>query len=304
MMSVNGTGAFMKKQSTYQVVSNPSPSDAELQVLFAGRSQTKPAHRLGPKVFDYWLIHYVERGRGTFACEGQQFTLGQGDSFFIPPGVLVRYESHEQDPWLYQWIAICGPQADRLLFEVGVTQLSPTIHIEGNPVRQWFDRMRQVLQENAKYVNLKVNAYLQLLIASYGEARMRGEEGTEQQEQPRAQKHPVALVRKAIQYLSTQYAEPITIDMMAENLGYSRAYLSRVFHQHTGVNPVTFLLQLRLDRARRLLRERLELTIEQVASSVGFQDALHFSKQFRRAYGESPSQYRSVFAGQGEYAKS
>ncbi|HZG58182.1 AraC family transcriptional regulator, partial [Paenibacillus sp.] len=38
--------------------------------------------------------------------------------------------------------------------------------------------------------------------------------------------------------------------------------------------------------------ERLELTVEQVASSVGFADALYFSKQFKRAYGQSPSQYR------------
>ncbi|MED4599917.1 AraC family transcriptional regulator, partial [Paenibacillus validus] len=99
-------------------------------------------------------------------------------------------------------------------------------------------------------------------------------------------------VRQALQYLSAQYAEPITIELMAETLGYNRAYLSTLFKEHTGVSPVTFLLRLRLDKARRLLRERPELTVEQIASSVGFQDPLHFSKQFKRQYQTSPSEYR------------
>ncbi|MNC82356.1 HTH-type transcriptional regulator CdhR [compost metagenome] len=65
-----------------------------------------------------------------------------------------------------------------------------------------------------------------------------------------------------------------------------------MFKSYTQVTPATFLLKLRLDKARLLLRERLELTIEQVASSVGFQDPLYFSKQFRRWYEISPSEYR------------
>jgi AraC-like DNA-binding protein len=80
--------------------------------------------------------------------------------------------------------------------------------------------------------------------------------------------------------------------MMAESLGYNRAYLSRLFKQHTKITPVTFLLKLRIDKARLLLRERLELTVEQIASSVGFHDPLYFSKQFRRWYGVSPTEYR------------
>ncbi len=66
------------------------------------------------------------------------------------------------------------------------------------------------------------------------------------------------------------------MEMMAENLGYNRAYLSKLFKEHTGITPVTFLLRLRLDNARRMLRERLELTVEQIAFSVGFRDPLYF----------------------------
>lgn len=102
------------------------------------------------------------------------------------------------------------------------------------------------------------------------------------------------LVQQVIRYLSSQYTEAVSIEAMAETLGYNRAYLSRLFKQRTGLSPMTFLLKLRVDKARLLLRERLELTIEQIASSVGFYDPLYFSKQFRRFFGQSPTSYREA----------
>ncbi len=288
-----------KRKATYQVISNPDPDSSALLVLFTGRSQTKPMHRLGPKVFDYWLIHYVENGSGTFTCEGKTYALRRGDSFIIFPGVLVSYESDRLSPWAYRWIAFKGEAVERLMAATGFSLSTPTVHSELTGISDWFERVKKVFQEKPSGVNLWASGYLQLLLAEYAEAIHSAMErdawenidddsiGSSDMRGP-----GVTLARQAIHYLSMQYAEPVTIENMAESLGYNRAYLSRVFRQHTGVNPVTFLLQLRLDRARRLLRERLELTIEQVASSVGFQDALYFSKQFRRKYGESPTEYR------------
>jgi len=287
------------KKTTYRVISNPCPDSSELLVLFTGHSQTKPMHRLGPKVFDYWLIHYVESGFGTFTCEGKTYSLRRGDSFIIFPGVLVSYESDRQSPWAYRWIAFKGEAVERLMAATGFSLSMPTVRSERSGIGGWFERVKKVFQEKPSGVNLWASGYLQLLLAEYAEAIHSSmehdawENGNDDDIGASDMKGSgVTLARQAIHYLSMQYAEPVTIENMAESLGYNRAYLSRVFRQHTGVNPVTFLLQLRLDRARRLLRERLELTIEQVASSVGFQDALYFSKQFRRKYGESPSEYR------------
>lgn len=58
------------------------------------------------------------------------------------------------------------------------------------------------------------------------------------------------------------------------------------------MTPVAFLLRLRIDKARQLLRERPDLTVEQIANSVGIPDALYFSKQFKRFYAQAPSAYR------------
>ncbi|WP_223299325.1 helix-turn-helix domain-containing protein [Paenibacillus darwinianus] len=149
-------------------------------------------------------------------------------------------------------------------------------------------RIRSCFREGGGLAHIEAPGYLQLLLAVLGYA---GRPAAERRIRPDGEGG--ALVRQVIRYLSTQYAEPVSIERMAKTLGFNRAYISRVFKRHTGMTPVAFLLQLRIDKARQLLRERNELTVEQIAASVGFQDPLYFSKQFRRLYGLPPTVYRA-----------
>ncbi|MDD9270618.1 AraC family ligand binding domain-containing protein [Paenibacillus sp. GCM10023248] len=280
----------MPNKESYYVVSNPlPPGEGALTVLFAGESQTKPVHRLGPKVYDYYLIHYVISGRGVFSSRGEEYELGPGDSFVIEPEQLISYVSDEHDPWHYCWIAFTGEQASELIASAGINPLRPIIHNTRNRhIPVIFRHIQRALRTRHTNAQLKSIGYLYQLLGEYCEALSASTAAGFV-----AEAESDRVVQQAIHYLSTQYAEPITIEMMAESLGYNRAYLSRLFKRHTKVTPVTFLLKLRVDKARQLLRERLELTIEQISSSVGFYDPLYFSKQFRRLYGVSPSEYRN-----------
>ncbi len=279
----------MFKTASYRVVSNPVSFNArELTVLFAGESQTKPQHRIGPKVVDYYLLHHVVSGKGTFRTGEFAAELAAGDSFLIHPGQLFHYVSDEKYPWRYRWVAFAGTQSDSLVAEAGFDPERPIVHSGAD--KSPGDRCRAIYEafrERGSSASLAATGYLHLLFASLHEA------ATERTlSSLRPDSHSEELVRQVVGYLSTQYAEPVTIEGMAETLGYNRAYLSRLFKQHTSVSPITFLTKLRVDHGRRLLRERPELTVEQIASSVGFQDALYFSKQFRRWYDQSPTDYR------------
>ncbi|MFC4600219.1 AraC family transcriptional regulator [Cohnella hongkongensis] len=281
----------MARQATYRVASNPSGfREGELTVLFAGDSQTNPLHRIGPKVVDYYLIHHVLSGKGLFRMGEFEVELGTGDSFLIYPGRLFHYVSDEYNPWRYRWVAFSGPGAEALVADAGFRLERPVAHTgedkgPGERCRAVFEAFR----ERKSSSSLTASGHLLLLLGSLREAAVDAVPSL-----PRPGTHREELARQVIGYLSTQYAEPITIERMAETLGYNRAYLSRTFKQHAGVSPATFLTKLRVDHGRRLLRERPELTVEQIASSVGFQDALYFSKQFRRWYAQSPTEYRTA----------
>ncbi|RCK68710.1 helix-turn-helix domain-containing protein [Desertihabitans brevis] len=103
-------------------------------------------------------------------------------------------------------------------------------------------------------------------------------------------------VRRAVEVLHASLAQPVSLATLAEQVGLSRYHLLRLFRRHTGRTPHEYLLALRLEQARRLLRET-GLPVGQVAVRCGFVDASHFSKTFRRAVGVAPSAYRAAAVG-------
>jgi len=288
----------MPKQATYRVVSNPvGVEPGELTVLFAGESQTRPNHRVGPKVVGYYLLHHVISGSGKFQLGDYEGVLGAGDTFLIPPNQLASYVSDESDPWRYRWVAFAGTRADDLVASAGMGLARPVVSTGASLVPE--ERCRSIYEAflaRSRSASLEAAGHLLLLLSVLQEHA--AESGTPAPLRPES--HNEELARQVIGYLSAQYAEPVTIEGMAEALGYNRAYLSRLFKAQTGLTPATFLTKYRIDQARRLLRERPELTVEQVASSAGFQDPLYFSKQFKRWYGQTPTEYRSAVARAGK----
>lgn len=287
----------MRRTPTYRVVSNPAGTEpgaaGSLTVLFAGESQTHPEHRVGPKVVDYYLLHHVISGRGTFIAGDLRAELRAGHSFLIPPKQLVSYVSDAEDPWKYRWVAFDGDWAPNLAETAGFRPEGGFVDTgESKGPAELCKNIFEAFRTRSRSASLEASGHLHLLLAALQEASTEARPAAQ-----RPDSHNDELVRQAIGYLSTQYAEPVTIEAMAEALGYNRAYLSRLFKRHTGMTPIAFLTQARIDHGRRLLRERPELTVEQIASSVGIQDALYFSKLFRRRYGESPTEYRHSVLG-------
>ncbi|WP_010273412.1 AraC family transcriptional regulator [Paenibacillus senegalensis] len=274
--------------STHEVAVNPYPEAGEVTVLFAGNAQTPPLHKVGPQVLDYYLIHYIQSGKGVFRCRGTEYVLTPGSSFVIFPGELVSYVSDEQEPWAYRWIGFKGSKVDQMLSQIQLSPVRPigAGHQSSMPV--WFRRAEKALREGESGCSWQAEAFFKLILAEYARNHRVFPVG-------QSRKDPLEIqVDQAIRWLSLQYSQPITIDMMAKALGYHRSYLSKIFKQYTGKSPSHYLLKIRMERARILLKE--PLTIEQVASSVGFSDALYFSKQFRKWYGSSPTQYRELTA--------
>lgn len=287
------------QQDMYTVASNPviGGGNPQLNVLFAGESQTKPLHRLGPKVYDFYLMHTVLEGKGLFICDGIRHELRAGHTFLIEPEQLISYESDGDLPWRYRWVAFNGTQSAELVSAAGFTAEKQVVFAPDK--RRTIALFRQIFEtfrRGGAAADMKAAGYLHLLLAEY-KTLLHTQSGSSLRT---AQAEGDHLLQQVVHYLSTQYAHPVSIAQMAESLGYNRAYLSRLFKQRTGESPVTFLLKLRIDKARHMLRERPELTIEQVSASVGLQDALYFSKQFRRFHGQSPTAYREAMRSFGE----
>lgn len=104
-----------------------------------------------------------------------------------------------------------------------------------------------------------------------------------------AAKHPG--VAKAIRFMMERYRQPIALREIVQASGMSQARLYVAFRQDIGQSPVAVLGRIRLDKARKQLRETRD-TIERVSAECGFGERINLYRQFKQQLGMSPGRYR------------
>jgi AraC family transcriptional regulator len=85
---------------------------------------------------------------------------------------------------------------------------------------------------------------------------------------------------------------------MAEVVGMSQYYFSKLFKMSTGTTPHQYVMRQRVERAQELLRES-QLALVEIATQVGFETQSHFTSVFRRLVGITPKRYREMRAEVG-----
>lgn len=97
-------------------------------------------------------------------------------------------------------------------------------------------------------------------------------------------------IHRAIQYLHDHFDERLTVADLANVAGISPPHFTRLFRRETGQSPLNYLIRVRIQRSRMLLRAGTD-TVTSVALKCGFATPSHFTDCFRKQCGVSPSDY-------------
>lgn len=98
----------------------------------------------------------------------------------------------------------------------------------------------------------------------------------------------IDVIQSALKIIDYNYSRSLSVEEIARGFGYNESYFSRLFKKKTSLSPKQYILSKRMERAQELLKGG-EAKIKEVATSVGFQDPLYFSKQFKKYFGYSPN---------------
>ena len=102
---------------------------------------------------------------------------------------------------------------------------------------------------------------------------------------------PFNAVDRALSYMRMNVNQMLTLDDIAKRAEKSKSQLIRLFRERTDQTPYEYFLDLKIERAKLLLRDTIH-SIQQIAVDLRFSDAFHFSKTFKARAGRSPSEYR------------
>lgn len=98
----------------------------------------------------------------------------------------------------------------------------------------------------------------------------------------------ISIVNTIIEFINENYMRELSLDVISQNMYLSPAYISKIFKEETGESPINYLIKVRLAKAADHIKEG-NMTIKEVASAIGYNDAYHFSKLFKKYYGYPPS---------------
>ena len=103
--------------------------------------------------------------------------------------------------------------------------------------------------------------------------------------------HKEDIIMQVDTYIKENYAKDINTTSIAEHFNFTPAYLSKLFREYKSVTPSAYVLQIRIDKAKELLKSSSEYKIKDIAAYVGYEDPLYFSKVFKKATGMSPREF-------------
>ena len=95
------------------------------------------------------------------------------------------------------------------------------------------------------------------------------------------------------EYLDTNYAEHITLDSLTQLTHMNKYYMAHSFAKYTGLSPIQYLNERRLETACRLLKET-DYSVSDISSQTGFSSQSYFTQIFRKKYGITPIKYRQT----------
>lgn len=273
----------------YRALEDLQKDSVDLCLTYCGLEYCNPSHRFGPNMRDAHVIHVIREGKGTLEINKKKYELGAGDVFYIPPKVEAWYESDKDDPWCYTWVGFVGMKAEECTSQAGFSLKNPVRKINCvDEVGQYIEQMLEAYQ--LSYSNeLKRNGLLHLVMSAFVEDYCQNNAALGV-----AATHPypgAVYVKHAVEYMTYHYDEKLKINDLADFIGINRSYLTSSFKKHMGGSLQEFLINLRVEKAKSLLK-KTDMSINAVANAVGYPDQLAFSKVFKQHCGMSPRMYK------------
>lgn len=245
---------------------------------------------------DYTELAYILSGKGKYLVNGVEYEVEAGDLVICNPGVMHTH-------------IVTNPKEPTIEFIAGFTNFhfknmaQNSIETkDGTPILKTTSELKQKLMmhcyamiaENescnvGKYFMFKTHLMQMLLLI------MREIVGNEDYEQSKCNIESYNknyAVKQIIKYMNENYNQKISLEQIAHNMYLSPVYISKIFKEETGESPINYLIKIRLEKAQDILVREKNSSIKNIANQVGYDDAYHFSKLFKKYYGISPLYYR------------
>lgn len=225
----------------------------------------------------------VEDGEGELVYKGNRYELKAGDVVFVD---CQKAYSHNTDKnlWSLRWCHFYGTAMSSVFEKYKERGGKPAFHAEKS--QEFADLLSELytLAASADYIrDMRINEKLGTLLTLLMEQSWHPEESALSKKRLELEK-----VRA---FLDAHFTDKITLEELSEQFFINKYYLTRIFKETYGLTISHYVLTKRITRAKQLIRFS-SMTMDEIAETVGMNDANYFSRAFRKVEGISPTEYQ------------
>ena len=235
---------------------------------------------------NYFLMYTIS-GSGYLKYKKDEYFLTAGTVALIYCNNYQFYKTYSDEQWNYRWVHFNGSSAKIYMELLNGKNLS-VIKI-GNTLD--FENIYEKLMENVRLngiiSNINVSFHITKLLSKCIDCKLSPHNNKAHFQH----KHEIEMV---INYIATNYDKKITLDNLCEITHVSKFHFLKLFKIYTGFTPYEYLINYRINMAKQLLKNT-NVTISDISINVGFNDESSFIKQFKKAIGYTPLNYRRFF---------
>lgn len=257
-------------------------SDMNFSLINFGFQDKDSQHNLGPHIKSEHVLQYVFDGEGEYVLGNKKYYVKSGDLFYLPKNTLLSYKSNAKMPYRYYWLGIDGVSAVNIIEKLGVSKNMPVKYYGDDKITTAFKNIGDALSTNdlvGHFTAIGETYKLFALLLSYNNENLQN-----------LKSGSIDYVDKAINYIKNNFSKDLNVTQIASAIGLGRNYFSVIFHKHTGMPPVQYLMNYRIFQAKTMLESGF--TITETAMSCGFNSTANFSAQFKRIVKVSPLKYK------------
>lgn len=245
---------------------------------------------------DYAELAYILSGKGKYLVDGKEYDVEAGDLVICNPGVKhTHIVTNTKEPTI-EFIAgftdfhFKNMAQNSIELEGGACIIHTTAELKQDLTMHCYAIIAEKESCNpGKYFMFKARL-MQMLLLIMREILI--DEDYEQTGCDFESYNKNYAVKRIVKYLNENYNKKISLEQIAHNMYLSPVYISKIFKEETGESPINYLIKIRLEKARDILIKSNDTSIKSIANEVGYEDAYHFSKLFKKYYGISPLYYR------------
>lgn len=236
------------------------------------------------RVLQALQLVYISDGQGEYTSDpsGTEPVLS-GNLIVVLPGIRHRYGPDQKSGWIEDWIELAGPAIDRLTTSGEVSPNHAVLKLSGGAeIAKLYANCRRLALKSPPG-DTTAMGLLGLAILSTATTNLARQVLDEDS---------AARIRHAQKTISEHLHGPFSAEKVADQVGMSYAKFRKLFKETTGVTPKQYHVQIRLRRAQDLLANT-DMTLGEIASTLGFDTSFHLSTAFKARIGVSPSLWRN-----------